>query len=99
MYTFPAQRRRGYGSRVLAVANAALDSGDRDLALLFCLPALAPFYQRAGWAELRRPIVSGPAGAAEPLAEELALRRGRTERGRLLIEQDGPPLHVGRYTW
>lgn len=99
VYTFPALRRRGYGRQVVEAATATLDAGDGDLALLFCQPALVPFYERAGWARLRCGCVAGAPVAPEPVVDEVPLARARTSHGHALQQQDGPPLYVGAYTW
>lgn len=98
VYTFPAVRRQGYGGKVIAGATAAIDRGDADLALLFCLPALVPFYARAGWMQCERQIVAGPDDAKTLITDEVALVRPQTDLGRRVI-QLGAPLDVGRYAW
>jgi GNAT superfamily N-acetyltransferase len=50
VFTFPALRRRGYGTEVVRCATSRIrEAGDADLAVLFTTPATAPFYERGGW--------------------------------------------------
>lgn len=50
VYTFPAYRRAGLGSRIVRRATRAIEeAADRDVALLFTMPELEPFYRRCGW--------------------------------------------------
>jgi len=50
VYTFPAVRGRGLGSAIVTCATAEIkEAGDGDVALLFTVPELEPFYRRAGW--------------------------------------------------
>jgi hypothetical protein len=99
VYTFPAVRRQGYSGKVIAAATSAIDRGDADLALLFCLPVLVPFYARAGWMRCERQIVAGPDDAKTLITDEVALARPRTSSGRTLIQPTEAPLDIGRYTW
>ena len=50
VFTFPARRRRGFGTEVVRVARAKIcEAADADLAVLFTRPGLEPFYRRHGW--------------------------------------------------
>lgn len=50
VYTFPALRGRRLGSAIVARATAEIEqAGDGDIALLFTMAGLEPFYRRAGW--------------------------------------------------
>lgn len=50
VFTFPALRRRGFGSEVVRRATSGIrQSVDADLAVLFTAPGTEPFYERAGW--------------------------------------------------
>jgi predicted acetyltransferase len=50
VFTFPALRRRGYGTEVVRCATSRIrEAGDADLAVLFTTPGTVPFYQRSGW--------------------------------------------------
>ena len=49
-FTFPALRRRGFGSRIVQCATSRIrQAGDGDIAVLFTIDGMAPFYERAGW--------------------------------------------------
>jgi len=49
VFTYPAWRREGHAERVVRAATKQIDQSDADVALLFCLPKLIPFYERCGW--------------------------------------------------
>lgn len=50
VFTFPARRRRGFGTQVVRCATSRIrESGDGDLAVLFTAPGIEPFYERSGW--------------------------------------------------
>ena len=50
VFTFPALRRRGYGTEVVRRATSRIrQAGDADLAVLFTTPGTVPFYERNGW--------------------------------------------------
>lgn len=50
VFTFPARRRRGFGSRVVERATSRIRrSADADIAVLFTAPGTARFYERNGW--------------------------------------------------
>jgi aminoglycoside 2'-N-acetyltransferase I len=50
MFTFPAARRRGLGSRIVERATEEIRrAGDADIALLFTSSGLERFYGRSGW--------------------------------------------------
>ena len=50
VFTFPALRRRGFGSEVVRCAASRIrHAGDADLAVLFTTPGTAAFYERSGW--------------------------------------------------
>ena len=62
MFTFPPYRREGHGRRVLERATDFIRASEVDLALLFCDPALEPFYAARGWEALRSPTYVGRPG-------------------------------------
>jgi GNAT superfamily N-acetyltransferase len=49
VFTFPAFRGEGYGSRVVAAAVAYLQQQAVDVGMLFCKPHLLAFYRANGW--------------------------------------------------
>lgn len=81
MFTFPPYRREGHGQRVLAYATALIRRSGADLGLLFCDPALEPFYAACGWEAVRQPTYVGPPGQQHP-HEALTMALGVSERGR-----------------
>jgi GNAT superfamily N-acetyltransferase len=53
VYTFPFHRGTGLGSTVVRCATAEIaQAGDGDIALLFTMPELVPFYGRVGWSAM-----------------------------------------------
>lgn len=50
VFTYPAFRKRGFGSKVTRVATELIRAdGAGDLAILFCDPEQESFYARHGW--------------------------------------------------
>ena len=49
VFTYPAFRHEGYGTQVMQAVTDYIRSSDADVAMLFCLPELVPFYAHAGW--------------------------------------------------
>jgi GNAT superfamily N-acetyltransferase len=50
VFTFPALRRRGFGTEVVRCATSVIrQTSDADLAVLFTMPRLVAFYERSGW--------------------------------------------------
>ena len=70
VFTFPQYRREGWSRAVVTSATAEMaaeiTAGNADLGLLFCAPALVPFYAACGW-QRAGSTTSGP--AEEPLEE------------------------------
>jgi predicted N-acetyltransferase YhbS len=62
MFTFPPYRGEGHGRRVLDHASRFIRASDADLGILFCDPALAPFYRRSGWEPVQASTLVGPVG-------------------------------------
>ena len=49
VWTYPAFRGRGHGSRVVEAATSFIRASEADLGMLFCHPDLHRFYAAAGW--------------------------------------------------
>ncbi len=80
--TIPTAQRKGYARTLLQQAAAFMtDTLQVDFALLFCLPRLLPYYQRAGWQEVTSAVfIDQPAGRmASPVPVMWLACRG--ERG------------------
>lgn len=62
--TIPTAQRKGYARLLLQQAATFMtDTLQVEFGLLFCLPRLLPFYQRAGWQEVTSPVfIEQPAG-------------------------------------
>jgi hypothetical protein len=59
MFTFPPNRGRGYGQQVVRRAAEYIQDSDVDLGILFCRPALIPFYGASGWQAAQVPAHIG----------------------------------------
>lgn len=62
--TVPEAQKRGYASKLMQHATQlALVEWVLDAGLLFCLPALVPFYESLGWREIQQPVtIDQPSG-------------------------------------
>jgi predicted N-acetyltransferase YhbS len=49
VFTFPGDRRRGLGRRVVDAASDDIRRSDVDVGALVCDPELEPFYRSSGW--------------------------------------------------
>ena len=50
VFTFPALRRRGFGGRIVQCATSRIrHAGDGDIAVLFTMDGMEPFYEQSGW--------------------------------------------------
>ena len=54
-----AQRRRGYGRRLIVAAREAMRTAGADLALFTCDTLLAPFYESGGYTVLPAAVLVG----------------------------------------
>ena len=62
--TVPEAQKRGHASDLMQFAtNLALVEWVMDAGLLFCLPALVPFYEGLGWREVQHSVlIDQPSG-------------------------------------
>src|SRR5687767_12574584 len=100
VFTYPAFRKEGYGTQVMRAVTEHLRASDADLALLFCLPQLVPFYENAGWeTPPNAQILYGDRD--HPHEEEIATcMLFVSERGRAAREAfSTQPVYVRAYTW
>ena len=100
VFTYPAFRNAGYGLQVLRAATDFIQDSDADLAFLFCLPQLVPFYNKAGW--------EAPASAKVLYGDPLYphIEKGATcmlfvsERGRAARHAfTTQPVYIGFGSW
>ena len=99
VFTYPAFRKRGYGSQAAQAAMAYLQASSFDISLLWTDPDKAGFYERCGWEH--HPSLhtyAGNPGSPEPytaftmfclLSERAKRHRADFERNRVYIGQDG----------
>jgi aminoglycoside 2'-N-acetyltransferase I len=57
--TDPAQRGKGYGTRLVVAARTAMRAAGADLGVFSCDAALVQFYAGAGWRELPGAVLVG----------------------------------------
>jgi GNAT superfamily N-acetyltransferase len=62
--TAAADRRRGYGRRLVEAARERIRSDGADLGIFTCDPPLQGFYERAGWTALDGAVLVGGTPAA-----------------------------------
>lgn len=62
--TVPEAQKRGYASQLMQHAtHLALTDWSQDAGLLFCLPALLPYYERLGWRQIQHSVlIDQPSG-------------------------------------
>jgi GNAT superfamily N-acetyltransferase len=92
-------RGQGHGTRVQERVAEIIDSGDADVAGLFCAPDSERFYARTGWVTCPGGTLLGPPDAATPVDAGLRMMRfvsarGRAERAELVAR----PWRVD-WTW
>jgi GNAT superfamily N-acetyltransferase len=100
VFTFPAFRQEGYGTQVIRAATDFIRGSDADVAMLFCLPQLVPFYEHVGWeAPPNAQILYGDQDY--PHEEEIATcMLFVSERGQAAREAFSTrPVYVGGHTW
>jgi len=95
VFTYPARRGQGVGRAVLAIAGGLVDSGEADVAVLFCAEERRAFYGACGWTLAAAPTLVGAAQA--PYRQQRMVRglrhgegarpagAGRTPRRGLLV--------------
>ena len=72
VFTFPPYRGSGYGQLVVSAGTSYIVESKADLGILFCDPALLPFYEKAGWTGF--PNASTRIGSPEKSDENDGLR-------------------------
>jgi GNAT superfamily N-acetyltransferase len=100
VFTYPAFRREGYGSRLMAAVSDYLRASDADLAILFCQPQRVRFYEAAGW-EWAAGARFAHGDPQHPQTDDLAAcllfvsPRGRAARTAFCTE----PVYIGLHPW
>jgi GNAT superfamily N-acetyltransferase len=100
VFTYPAFRGRGFGSRVTAAATQCIHAdAQSDLALLFCDPGHAAFYRRYGWEAVPDLVVlRGFDGEREP-QPGLPMMLWRSTRGQENRPERHGPFELPGYGW
>jgi GNAT superfamily N-acetyltransferase len=101
VFTYPAFRKEGFGRQVTQAATEYILSSDGDVAMLFCLPELVPFYEGCGWVAMGDTTIwYGDQGAPAVDEEEVLMMLFVSARGKGARERfEGRPVYVGAYTW
>lgn len=100
--TYPAFRKEGHGTRVVAAATEFIRSTDADIGMLFTSPALEPFYGAHGWQALRPEpsIASGDPQQSRVATDEFTMMCFCSERAQIhRADFLRGPIYVGEYTW
>jgi predicted acetyltransferase len=98
--TYPAFRKRGYGSQVVQAATEYLKASDFDLALLWTDADKGDFYARWGWEY--HPSIRAYAGdkSAPEVYDAFTLCLFLSERAKAQrAEFENYPLYIGEYGW
>ena len=92
VFTFPGDRRRGLGRRVVEAASDDIRCSDVDVGALLCDPDLEPFYRSSGWVAMpEAATLTGDGAVLRGLRMILIVSdAARTCRPRLATQ----PMHV-----
>ena len=101
VFTYPAFRKEGFGRQVTQAATEYILNGDGDVAMLFCLPELVPFYEMCGWTAMRDTAIwYGDKEAPAVDEEEVLMLVFVAEKGQWArLRFAARPVYVGAYTW
>ncbi len=85
VFTYPAFRGKGYGSRIVRAGTAYIDQSDADIAMFHCDLELQAFYVRSDWTLMPEATTFiGSREAPEEVADVLMMRfiseKGRAAR-------------------
>ena len=100
VFTYPAFRGQGYGTRVVALATAYIDRNDADVGMLFTQPHLKGFYSRNGWLPMEKTVVLIGSNQDPVVSDQLLLMRFVSEKGKKnRTAFETVPVHFGEDTW
>lgn len=100
VFTYPAFRGEGHGSRLVERATHYIQASDADIAILFCDPKRKNFYGRSGWraVEGSATLVGEPQNAAiYPELRMMLFVSEKGERARPRFENE--PVYFGKDAW
>jgi len=102
VFTYPAFRRQGYGSRLVASGTDAIRASDADIALFHCDFRLRDFYAQQGWEALHQAVTYlGPPEAPSLVKDEILMMQflsPQGQQGRTAFERQ--PIYFGSdSTW
>lgn len=97
VFTFPPYRGRGHGRQVVTAASEYVRGSDVDLSILFCEPAMEPFYAACGWRTASGTTYLASPGGYRPMEEArmilLVSERARQHADELLCTALYLPWH------
>ncbi len=100
VFTYPAFRRQGYGTRVVALATAYIDRSDADVGIVFTQPHLKEFYSRNGWLPMEKTVVLIGSKRDPAVSDQLVLMRFLSEKGKKgRTSLETVPVYFGEDAW
>ncbi|MEW5960070.1 MAG: GNAT family N-acetyltransferase, partial [Chloroflexota bacterium] len=100
VFTQPACRERGYGSRIVEAGTAYIKAGDADIGMLWCAPSLKRFYARSGWVGMEQAkTLIGPTAAPRvyPLLLMMLFLSQQGQDSRAAFEDEA--IYFGLKAW
>ena len=102
VFTFPDHQRQGYGKRIVEAATEhILQSGDADVAMLWCEPHNRPFYLKCGWhfIENAQTLITAENGSVFQDSESLMMLFLSDKGLRTQAAFWKVPIYFGDTTW
>jgi len=100
VFTYPAFRRQGYGTQVVALATAYIDKSGADVGIVFTQPHLKEFYSINGWLPMEKTIVLIGSKQNPIVSNQLVLMRFLSEKGKKgRTSFETIPVYFGEDTW
>lgn len=100
VFTYPAFRKRGYGRRVVDAATDHILVSDADLALLWTLPELEPFYAHCGWQHPAHVTIHLGDENDPEVSKDFFMMQFLSERAKQRrADFDRSPIYFGQWGW
>lgn len=100
VFTYPAFRGQGYGSRIVRSATEYIWRGDGDIAILFCGQRRRNFYSRQGWVAIDNATTLVGSQDNPKIESSLRMMLFISEKGkRAQSEFENQPLYFGEDSW
>ncbi len=98
--TYPAFRRQGYGTQVVALATESIEKSDADIGIVHTRASLKEFYSKNGWIPMENAITFVGSKQNPTVSDEFMLMRFLTEKGKTGRPSfESVPLYFGTNTW